>query len=149
VLGLPVYDSQCGAKLIRADLVPSVFDEPFTSRWLFDVEILARLRNRYGVDGVLRMVREVPLGTWTDVPGSKVRSGHMLRVPYEFPADTARYGPAADRSDLRVSAARSARLRISVRARRAPSVTHVPAPAAAEAALDIVASVRSIRSSPA
>ena len=97
VLGLPVYDSQCGAKLFRADLVPVVFDEPFMSRWLFDVEILARLRNRYGVDGVLRMVREVPLGTWTDVPGSKVRFGHMLRVPYEFLRIRRRYGRPAGR----------------------------------------------------
>jgi len=92
VLGLPVYDSQCGAKLMRADLVPSVFDEPFTTRWLFDVEILARLRNRVGIDGVLQMVREVPLGRWSDVPGSKVRFGHMLRVPYEFFRIGRRYG---------------------------------------------------------
>jgi glycosyltransferase involved in cell wall biosynthesis len=92
VLGLPVYDSQCGAKLMRADLAPSVFDEPFTTRWLFDVEILARLRNQVGVEGVLQMVREVPLGRWSDVPGSKVRVAHMLRVPYEFVRIGRRYG---------------------------------------------------------
>jgi hypothetical protein len=92
VLGLPVYDSQCGAKLMRADVVPCAFDEPFITRWLFDVEILARLRNRFGAEGVQQVVREVPLGVWTDVPGSKVRLAHMLRVPYEFLRIRIRYG---------------------------------------------------------
>ena len=92
VLGLPVYDSQCGAKLMRPDIIACAFDEPFTTDWLFDVEILARLRNRFGSEGVQQMVTEVPLGTWTDVPGSKVRLSHMLRVPYEFVRIRSRYG---------------------------------------------------------
>lgn len=58
------YDSQCGAKLFRADLVDDAFGEPFLSRWIFDVEILARLRGR--------RLLEYPLTHWADVGGSKV-----------------------------------------------------------------------------
>ena len=33
---MPVYDSQCGAKLFRAALVPELFKEPFSSGWSGD-----------------------------------------------------------------------------------------------------------------
>ncbi len=78
-IDLPVYDTQCGAKLFRVDNVArQVFAEPFCVRWLFDVEILIRymlarhsLTNRNG--SALGIV-EVPLETWHDVSGSKVRA---------------------------------------------------------------------------
>jgi dolichyl-phosphate beta-glucosyltransferase len=71
-----VYDTQCGAKLFRSGaLLRTVFDEPFTSRWVFDVEILARL-NRLHRQGqappLTSLLYEHPLMRWVDVRGSKV-----------------------------------------------------------------------------
>src|SRR4051812_42830979 len=50
VLGFRVFDMQCGAKLFRASLeMKTILQKPFQSRWIFDVEILARLMaNRRG-----------------------------------------------------------------------------------------------------
>jgi glycosyltransferase involved in cell wall biosynthesis len=76
-LGIPVYDTQCGAKLFRAtDEVREIFAGAFESRWIFDVEILARLlrarRNRgLACDGLLV---EYPLRRWRDVAGSKLKA---------------------------------------------------------------------------
>ena len=83
ILGFPVYDSQCGAKLFRRDAVDVFFEEPFLTRWLFDLEILARLRNHVGAS-VMDAAREVPLGAWNEVGGSKLRLREMMHVPLEL-----------------------------------------------------------------
>ena len=76
-LRLPVYDTQCGAKLFRvSDLTRRLFAEPFASRWIFDVEILARalrLRERTENDRESPLAVEYPLHSWIDVKGSKLR----------------------------------------------------------------------------
>lgn len=83
LLRLPVYDTQCGAKLFRAGpALRRALDEPFRSRWAFDVELLGRLlveREREGLDGAAGIV-EVPLRAWTDVPGSKLSIGAMAKA---------------------------------------------------------------------
>lgn len=75
LLALPVYDTQCGAKMFRvSDALRQVFQEPFVTRWIFDVEILARLMGQWEMHGmdVARSIYELPLLVWRDVPGSKV-----------------------------------------------------------------------------
>lgn len=84
MLRVATYDTQCGAKVFRvAAMPPGLFDAPFVTRWLFDVEVLGRLlrRHRDG-DGppVETSVVEVPLRRWTDVPGSKVRGADFFRA---------------------------------------------------------------------
>jgi dolichyl-phosphate beta-glucosyltransferase len=83
VLGLSVYDSQCGAKLFRRDTVDIFFGKPFLTRWLFDLEMLVRLRNAGGT-AAMDTACEVPLGRWTEVGGSKLRMREMLGVPIEL-----------------------------------------------------------------
>ena len=75
ILGIPVYDTQCGAKFFRnTDSLRVALSEPFHSRWSFDVELLGRLlRGRDGVGPVaVEEFLEVPLKEWFDVPGSKI-----------------------------------------------------------------------------
>lgn len=72
VLRLPVYDTQCGAKLFRASpALIAALDQPFRSRWAFDVELLQRLQRAWGHSGFETIV-EVPLIEWRDVGQSKV-----------------------------------------------------------------------------
>jgi glycosyltransferase involved in cell wall biosynthesis len=72
-LGVPVYDTQCGAKIFRScEAVARAFRAPFRSRWAFDVEILARYTSGVGTAEIGTRVYEMPLEAWRDVPGSKV-----------------------------------------------------------------------------
>ena len=73
VLGLPVYDTQCGAKLFRvtADL-PGLLEDAFSSGWAFDVELIARLVSTVGRERAAQRIVEHPLEEWRDVPGSNV-----------------------------------------------------------------------------
>lgn len=80
-LGLAVYDTQCGAKLFRAgDAMRELFAAPFLSRWIFDVEIIARLVRQRGRDAAALAIYELPIMTWHDVKGSKVKSTDFGRA---------------------------------------------------------------------
>jgi len=75
MLDLPIYDTQCGAKIFRStDSLRNVLREPFVSPWLFDVEIIARFEREEaaGPDRLAEMIYELPLRTWHDVAGSKL-----------------------------------------------------------------------------
>jgi dolichyl-phosphate beta-glucosyltransferase len=78
VLRMPVYDTQCGAKMfVATESVALAFRDPFISRWIFDVEILARLVCRGNVNPQVA-VCEYPLLEWHDVKGSKVKPKDFL-----------------------------------------------------------------------
>lgn len=81
-LGWKVHDSQCGAKLIHETL-KDLFEQPFKTRWLFDVEILLRIKNKYGPTGI-DLCQEVPIRKWRDVAGSKIGTFDFIKVPYQI-----------------------------------------------------------------
>jgi hypothetical protein len=60
------YDSQCGAKIFRKEVIEKAFGEPFDTKWLFDVEIILRLKGE--------PLLECPLREWINVGGSKILS---------------------------------------------------------------------------
>ena len=94
-LELPVYDTQCGAKLFRATpAIARVFAEPFLARWVFDVEILARfLANHPGSrSDAQRAIYELPLRQWVDVHGTKLKSGDFAKAAVDLAMLRARYG---------------------------------------------------------
>ena len=72
-LQMPVYDTQCGAKVFQATgAFSALLEQPFRSPWVFDVEILARFKKILG-DESLGWIEEYPLRSWRDVGGSKLR----------------------------------------------------------------------------
>ncbi len=75
-LQMPVYDTQCGAKAIRVTpALKRALATPFRSRWVFDVELISRLK-QHGMSA--NALVEVPLLAWRDVKGSKLKPREML-----------------------------------------------------------------------
>ncbi|HEY1984412.1 MAG TPA: glycosyltransferase [Terracidiphilus sp.] len=91
-LELPVYDTQCGAKIFRiTPTLLQIFDTPFQSPWTFDVEILARYRQIRGAEARSGIYEE-PLRVWRDVDGSKVTSWDALKALADLIQIRRRYG---------------------------------------------------------
>jgi len=83
VLGVAVYDTQCGAKVFRVGTpLQLALAEPFHDPWSFDVELLGRVLATPGqpVDPVL----EVPLTNWSDVSGSAVSPAAGVRALWDL-----------------------------------------------------------------
>lgn len=84
VIGLPVYDSQCGVKIFNATLAKQVFAEEFYSRWLFDVEIFLRLKNLYSLKELQELAFEYPLVNWKEKGGSRLQVVDFFKAPYKL-----------------------------------------------------------------
>lgn len=87
LLDIPVYDTQCGAKVFRSS--PSVREAlatPFRSSWVFDVELIGRLlRGTETAPPVpLSAFEEMPLREWRDVPGSRLRPLDMASAAIDL-----------------------------------------------------------------
>jgi hypothetical protein len=94
-LGLRCHDTQCGAKLFRATPeVLAMFSQPFGSRWIFDVELLARLissRRTTALSSCREAIYEFPLEQWEDVGGSKLKRGDFFKAIAELASIWWRY----------------------------------------------------------
>lgn len=87
-LGLPIYDTQCGAKVFRTTpAIKSAFEQPFELVWAFDVELFSRLLRReveVGDIDVEEQCAEFPLREWRDAPGSKLTFKHFPGIALEL-----------------------------------------------------------------
>jgi glycosyltransferase involved in cell wall biosynthesis len=84
-LGLPVRDPQCGAKLFRNHpALRLALGSPFHTRWIFDVELLARWSLHCSRSDPALAVAEVSIRDWTAVPGSKLRWWDFLAAPFSL-----------------------------------------------------------------
>jgi len=97
-LNLPVYDTQCGAKLFRnTDIIRKAFNEPFLTGWLFDVELIARVVIAKQASGDTRdghcSIIERPLDEWVDVEGSKIKLSHFPSIAKDMATLLYRYTP--------------------------------------------------------
>lgn len=93
ILGLEVYDTQCGAKVFRdSPALRNALAHPFSSRWSFDVELLGRLVA--GGEGIEPIdpdaMLEVPLRRWVDVAGSKLSLRGAVRAGFDLATLAAR-----------------------------------------------------------
>jgi len=80
VLKLPVYDTQCGAKIIKSEIAEKIFGQPFLSRWLFDIELIARANKIFHFNIFI----EIPLNEWKEVGDTKIRLIDMFKLPLDL-----------------------------------------------------------------
>jgi len=93
ILRLPVYDTQCGAKVFRrTPLLSEILAEPFLSRWIFDVEILARWVGLRSPEEAEACIIEIPLMEWRGIGGSKLSILDFLSAPVDLIRLQAHYG---------------------------------------------------------
>ena len=84
ILRLPIEDTQCGAKVFRAELIPILFKRNFFSRWLFDIEMFLRMKKYYGKATILKKIHEQPLQRWVHMEDSKLGIKDSLEIPYRL-----------------------------------------------------------------
>ncbi len=78
------YDTQCGAKVFKPEILDGILETPFLTKWLFDVEVLIRLKQRIGINAIESVVLERPLDTWIEMGDSKITKGDIIRIPLDL-----------------------------------------------------------------
>ncbi len=80
ILGMPFKDTQCGAKIMKREMVAPIFETKFITRWLFDVEIFMRMKKFYGKETVQSLICEQPLKRWIHADGSKLSMKDSIKI---------------------------------------------------------------------
>ncbi len=84
LLGLHAYDTQCGAKLFRRNVVQPLFAQAFVSPWFFDLELYVRLRTLSPDVALTARVCEHAVTEWKAMGHSSLRLRDFVRAPFEL-----------------------------------------------------------------
>jgi hypothetical protein len=84
MLGISVYDTQCGCKVFDRNLALNVFKDKFISKWLFDVEIFYRIIVLSGRESMKDISREIPLISWIDTNDSRVSFSYFFKMWFDM-----------------------------------------------------------------
>ncbi|MCB0666804.1 MAG: glycosyltransferase [Saprospiraceae bacterium] len=84
IFNLDVYDTQCGAKIMQAESLEPIFEDPFVSRWFFDIEILLRIRRLNPDKSIDDWAMEWPINEWKEIGNSRISLFDFLSVPYQL-----------------------------------------------------------------
>ena len=83
IIGMPIKDTQCGAKVFSRMVAKNLFHASFYSRWLFDVELFIRIKNLFGKETTSH-IEEIALNKWEDVEGSKITLRDSIKFPLQL-----------------------------------------------------------------
>ncbi len=85
---LEIYDTQCGCKIFKREIITVCFKENFVTKWLFDIEVFIRYLRKTSAPNI----KEIPLYRWKEIKGSKLKIGDFLQVPLNILQLYSRYG---------------------------------------------------------
>lgn len=83
-LKLAFYDTQCGAKIFTKNLAFAIFKDKFLSRWLFDIELIFRIKKTSYYQNNPNIIYELPLNCWNDISDSKLKFKDYFKAPFEL-----------------------------------------------------------------
>lgn len=72
----------CIRDRIKVEVANSLFEEKFETRWLFDVEMLLRLKGKRR--SLVNFVAEVPLTTWIEKGNTKIKFKEFVNFPFQL-----------------------------------------------------------------
>ncbi len=80
ILGMEFNDTQCGAKVMTREVAENMFNKPFLTSWLFDVEIFLRMKKFYGDRQATAQICEQPLKRWVHEDGSHLSMKDSIKI---------------------------------------------------------------------
>ena len=57
----------------------------------FDIELFLRAKKMIGADAYSKMVMEIPLNSWSEIKGSKLKMWDFIKAPFEVLKIYAKY----------------------------------------------------------